>query len=274
MHVNEITQQNKFKKILEFIVRSNLYLFIFFRFLAGKYLTFLAHENDFEVFSAIKRGLFLDVGANDGISVKTLKLYNKKLKTFSVEINEVNKSNLELLKKKYNNYNFILAGASDKNYNSVLYQAYFKQYHLSPFDSLSLQEIKSSLKNNLFDKKRIRKIVIKKKKVKLIKLDTLNLKPKIIKIDIQGHEYQCIQGLMKTIKKYKPLILLEYNIESYKIIKNLKEFGYTPYFYRSNSKTIFKLHDNKPFNLFLLNLNHLKTLSKYFTLNLKTNNIN
>ena len=81
-------------------------------------------------------------------------------------------------------------------------------------------------------------------------------------------------AIAEGFRSEKNIIVLLNKSLKQNFIENLKKFGYTPYFYRSNSKTIFKLHDNKPFNLFLLNLNHLKTLSKYFTLNLKTNKIN
>ena len=103
-----------------------------------------------------------------------------------------------------------------------MYQAYFKDFHLSPFDSLSLDEIKESLEKNLFDNKRKTQIYIKGKEVELIKLDNLKLEPTIIKIDIQGHEFECIKGLENTIEKKRPVLLLEYNEDSIKIIKYLK----------------------------------------------------
>lgn len=266
--MKEITQQNKLKSTIEYFVRSNLYLFIFFRFLAGKFLTYFAHETDFEIFSAFKEeeGLFLDVGANDGISVKTFKIYNNKMSIFSVEINDVNLKYLDNIKKKNSNFDFILKGASNQNLNLILYQAFFKRYHLSPFDSLSLQEIKDSLEKNLFDKKRKKQIYIKEKQVMLIKLDSLKLSPSIIKIDIQGHEYECIQGLEETIRKNRPVILLEYNKDTHKITKFLDKFDLKPYYYRSKTKTVYELKDEKPFGVFMLNNEHLKIIEKKFKL--------
>ena len=268
--MKEITQQNKFKSTMEHFVRSNLYLFIFFRFLAGRFLTYFAHETDFEIFAAFKErdGLFLDIGANDGISVKTFKIYNNKMPIFSVEINDVNIKYLNNIKKKNSNYDFILKGASNKNLNLILYQAFFKHYHLSPFDSLSLQEIKDSIDKNLFDKKRKKQIYIKEKQVELIKLDKLSLNPSIIKIDIQGHEYECIQGLVETINKNRPVILLEYNKDTHKIIKFLNKFNLKPYYYRAKTKTVYELKNEKPFGIFMLNNEHLKIIGKKFKLSL------
>ena len=96
--MKELTQQNKLKKKLEYFIRSNLYLFILFRFLAGKFLTYFAHENDFKIFSSFdkKENLFLDIGANDGISANTFRLYNKKSKIISIEINSTNENRLKI----------------------------------------------------------------------------------------------------------------------------------------------------------------------------------
>jgi len=257
--MKEITQQNGLKKILEYIVRSNLYLFVFFRLLAGKYLTRFAHEEDFQIFSHFdkKNTLFLDIGANDGISAKTFRLYNKLSKILSIEINPINQKKLKKLKCEIDNYDFKMIGASSVNSKALLYQAYFKNFHLSSFDSLSFDEIYESLKTSLFDKKRLKYIKIKKKKVSLIKLDQLNLKPDIIKIDIQGHEMNALKGLIKTIKKYRPLLLVEFNKDSLKIIKFLKRYDYKPFVYRSYNRKLFPLKKNTAFNFFLLQKKHL-----------------
>jgi len=260
--MREITQQNSFKEILEILIRSNLYLFIFFRFLAGKFLVYFAHEGDFQIFSLFdeKKNLFLDIGANDGISAKTFRLYNKKSKIISIEINPFHKENLNILKKNLFNFEYIIVGASNKKYKTKLYQSFYKRFHLSSFDSLDINEIKDSLKKDLFDEKGKKEIKIKTKEVYLRKLDDYKFRPKMIKIDVQGHEKQVIQGLLKTIKKYKPIILLEFNNSHKEIISILKVYGYKPYFYRSKEKKLFTLRKNKPFNFFLICETHIKEI--------------
>lgn len=50
---------------------------------------------------------------------------------------------------------------------------------------------------------------------------------KLIKIDVEGFELQVIQGMINTIKKYKPYIMIEIrNEHSVKINKILKELNY------------------------------------------------
>ena len=52
-----------------------------------------------------------------------------------------------------------------------------------------------------------------KKIIKSVTLDSvvqsLSLKPKFIKIDVEGAEFDVLQGMQETLKKYKPEIMLE-----------------------------------------------------------------
>ena len=52
-----------------------------------------------------------------------------------------------------------------------------------------------------------------KKIIKSVSLDSvvqsLSLKPKFIKIDVEGAEFDVLQGMQETLKKYKPEIMLE-----------------------------------------------------------------
>ena len=52
--------------------------------------------------------------------------------------------------------------------------------------------------------------------------------PSIIKIDVEGHELQTLQGAINTIKKHKPMLMVEiYNFsEDDPVHKFIKELGY------------------------------------------------
>ena len=39
----------------------------------------------------------------------------------------------------------------------------------------------------------------------------INYKPKFIKIDVEGHDFEVLKGMKKNIKKNKPIILVEFN---------------------------------------------------------------
>ena len=88
------------------------------------------------------------------------------------------------------------------------------------------------LKGSLFIKNIVKKITIKKSKIKIDKLDNYMLNPCFIKIDIQGHEYECVKGSIKTIKKSKPIIMIEFDtLIIDKIYKVLRKFGYRKFYF-------------------------------------------
>lgn len=88
-----------------------------------------------------------------------------------------------------------------------------------------------------------------KLKVKLEKLDEFckNLnKITLIKIDTEGHEYEVLKGAERIIKKHKPLIIFEHQINDFKngsssVINSLNELNYNsfaiiesgPFYFRS-----------------------------------------
>ena len=85
-------------------------------------------------------------------------------------------------------------------------------------------------------------IIIKKKKIKIRKFDNsnINIKPHFIKIDVEGYDHVVIKGLMKTINKYNPIILVEYNVENFHLIlKYLR--NYKPYVYNIKDNNLLKL---------------------------------
>ena len=63
--------------------------------------------------------------------------------------------------------------------------------------------------NKLFN---FKKINIRSEKIKLLKLDDfIKHKVDFVKIDIEGHEYQALQGMRKILKKYMPKLIIETN---------------------------------------------------------------
>jgi len=53
---------------------------------------------------------------------------------------------------------------------------------------------------------------------------SFNKKISLIKIDVEGHEMQAIQGMKDTITRYMPILIVETGSDA--VISTLKEFGY------------------------------------------------
>lgn len=76
--------------------------------------------------------------------------------------------------------------------------------------------------------------------------DNLNLDidPKFIKIDVEGYEENVIFGLKKTIKKKKPILLIEYNQRNFKTIYKFLNKDYNIYSYLLEKKKLYKVSNN------------------------------
>lgn len=69
--------------------------------------------------------------------------------------------------------------------------------------------------------------------------DVITEEINFIQLDVEGHEYEVLQGAAETIKKYKPIIMVEGHIKHEKMLALLKSWGY--YFILSkNSDGVFK----------------------------------
>ena len=53
----------------------------------------------------------------------------------------------------------------------------------------------------------------------------LKIEPIFIKIDVEGFDHKVIKGMLKSIKKFRPIILVEMNKENfneiYEMLKNI-----------------------------------------------------
>ena len=145
---------------------------------------------------------------------------------------------------------------------------YFKKYSLSPFAGVNKDFVISRIKKSLFVKNIEKKLIIKSNKIKLDKLDKYKLNPAFIKIDIEGHEYECILGAINTIKTNKPILLVEYNSElNNKILRILKNFNYKAYYY-DNRVNKLKLHNGKKvFNIFYIDKNKANIIQNNYDFN-------
>jgi FkbM family methyltransferase len=158
--------------------------------------------------------LALDIGANIGYS--TLSLCKKMKKVIAIEPDDrsrrILKKNIALndFKKKVKIYNFAISNKSGE-----------RVFYLSKHPNLSA-----------FNKNR--KYWTKKKMIKTRTVDSLNINPNFIKMDLEGHETEVIEGAEKSlIRTKKCKILLEVHPQFYneknnfsKVLRDLVKIGF------------------------------------------------
>ena len=249
MHPNFITKlfQNfiKNKDIRTF--KKNYYYYLFFRLIRNflnRYLEVKIYN--FKIFASNKKNitshaLLKKCKFDDQSELKLIKKISKKNKIFLLDCGC-----------NYGFYSFYAASLSSQN-SVIAIEAspttakdFEKNLNLNKFKNIVLKNFaisntdnvtiilneskndwESSLTHSEFDKKKVTKIKTKKIDtiIKNKKLDDYSL---LIKLDIEGHELQAIEGAKNTIKKYKPIIIIE--LSSYIFNKknqtfdNLKSF--------------------------------------------------
>ena len=255
-----MTQENFILNFLEKVCRSNIYLFLISRFIIGRYFSKFIYDNDFKIIKILerknffkKKRLIIDIGANDGMSYKIMRKFSKSAKIISFEPNEINfkiLKGLEPLDKLFTCKKVALSNIRKKQ---SFFTPYFKKYAISQMAGISRTGVKKRLQSSLYVKNLFKKIILKKEILLTKKLDDYKLNPFFIKIDIEGHEYECILGSLSTIKKNNPIIMVEYDkAVCDKIYTLLKKFNYRKFIYDKYSKKIVKFNGQEIFNIFFI----------------------
>ena len=249
MHPNFTTKlfQNfiKNKDIRNF--KKNYYYYLFFRLIRNflnRYLEVKIYN--FKIFASNKKNitshsLLKKCNFDDQSELGLIKKISKKNKIFLLDCG-CNYGFYSFYAASLSSQNLVIAieasPTTAKDFEKNLKLNKFKNIALKNFAisntdniTITLNESKndweSSLAHSEFDKKKVTKIKTKKIDtiIKNKKLDDYTL---LIKLDIEGHELQAIEGAKDTIKKYKPIIIIE--LSSYIFNKknhafdNLKSF--------------------------------------------------
>ena len=233
--------QTGFLGFLESIIRRHAIIYYFVRSII---IHFGIFEEDFNILPKFFRNKplnIIDVGASDGIAAKFfLKKLNVK-KIYCFEPNDFFVKKLKKLKNKnivVNNY-----GISNKKEKIKIYYPSIKflsfNLPILTYSFYNKKELKKQIQLDFFNHK---KLNIDKSIIQLKKYRTINKKIDLIKIDVNGYELQIIKGILKQIKKDKPLLVIENNEKLKEINLLLKKYDYKKYY---NKFSNFKIHKNE-----------------------------
>tara|TARA_B100000963_G_scaffold295021_1_gene265830 strand:- start:460 stop:1218 length:759 start_codon:yes stop_codon:yes gene_type:complete len=222
--------------LVEKFVRKFVTIYYFIRSIAIKFDIF---EEDFKILRKIfnnRKINVIDIGASDGISanffIKNLNVNN----IYCFEPHFLFIEKLKKLKKKNKNIKIFNYGISTKNENIEVYipKIFFfnKALYLYTYTFYNLKELKKQLSLDFLNYK---KILIEKVVLKLRKFKSINNNIHLIKIDVNGYEFEIVKCLKTQITKNLPLMVIENNKKIKKISKLLSNYGYRGY-YNNNGK--------------------------------------
>ncbi|MGK7896295.1 MAG: FkbM family methyltransferase [Xenococcus sp. (in: cyanobacteria)] len=177
--------------------------------------------------------LFLDIGANAGMSALSIYTLIPNAKVISFEPNPFHEHYLNKLVDKFPNYQFLPIGLGNESKSIYFYFPIYNGKKMTANGSCSHDLSKSYFENTIyfFDD---RKLKMEKIKIEVKTLDSFQLKPDFIKIDVEGFEYQVLLGSADTINKSRPVLLIEGVSKNDKIHQKLQEWKYNAYKFHNN----------------------------------------
>jgi FkbM family methyltransferase len=161
----------------------------------------------------------LDVGSNDGTSIRMFRRYFPLAKIFAVDP-------ITTPRFKVKNVTLIKAALSNKAGNRTLVTPIVNGKQLTQYSSFYKEKMISQICSDMALLETEVSIIVNE--VSFNTIDNLGVTPFFIKIDVEGAELEVLKGSLNVIKKYNPVILVEIqNHKSYLEIKELlAPYGY------------------------------------------------
>ncbi len=172
----------------------------------------LPHEQSFNAlrhFIAIKpEGMFLDIGANNGISALSLRHFSTRYRILSIEPNPLLEPYLKKIKAKDDRFDYLIAGAGAIPGQARFFVPTYGGVVLDTATATDRKQVYAAVAH-WFSPSIAAKTKVSFFESPIVRLDDLTLEPSIVKIDAEGHDYDSLVGLAKTIDQYRPFIIIE-----------------------------------------------------------------
>jgi FkbM family methyltransferase len=170
------------------------------------------HEEDFDALKLFKPGTnatYLDIGTNRGEAIQSMLM--RTADDVSIVGFEPNPLVFAKSNGAYGNHKRVKInnfGLGNEPLELTLFIPFYRQWMFDGLASFHYDQAADWLRTRIWHYQE-KNLNIKKVVCKVRCLDELQLNPYFIKIDVQGFELNVLQGGVETLKKARPIILIE-----------------------------------------------------------------
>jgi FkbM family methyltransferase len=174
-------------------------------------------------------GCYVDIGANQGQSIESIKAMKPRVRVVSFE---ANRALAEKLRVRYCGDSAVSVfpyGLSDRADNRTLFVPVYRKFVYdgnASFDRDSATALYCSDTLFLFSRS---KLQLRELDCSLQTLDEQQLEPLFIKIDVQGFEQRVVMGGLETIRRHEPILMIERLQDQPELAALLSSLGYEEY---------------------------------------------
>jgi FkbM family methyltransferase len=197
------------------------------------------HDPDYAAFALFERGgLFLDVGANAGMSAYSFRLARRRDPILSIEPNPFHERDLRFVARFVQPFRYRICAAGSEYGSMQLHVPTFRSVPLTTDASLIRGHVETSrsLRERLGTRMDSSEFAIETVDVEVIPLDSLRLAPAFVKVDVQGAELSVVEGLRETLRAHRPPVMLE--VPGPDEVSYLAQFGYEPFTYDPDARQL------------------------------------
>jgi len=186
------------------------------------------------------------------MSALSIRIFDRETPILSIEPSRLVEPELRLIKWVLPHFDYKIAAAGAHHGELTLFTPCYRGMPITgeaTLDRPPRPEEIDRIKNNVV-RFQPDDLSLQTQHVPVVPLDSLRLSPTFVKIDVEGGELAVLTGLTETLKRCRPLLLVERSSSYRQIAKFLNSLGYESYSYDSATDDLLPYDDGPILNVF------------------------